>query len=101
MADPDTDAFAGAYLAELLHRSCQRRLGLPKRIVRQRTQHDEAHLFVQPLKAAERVEHAVAPEELVGGGGEPVAIGAELEVLLRTLIAQILRDDAILQHASE
>ena len=40
-----------------------------------------AHLVVHALEAAERVEHAVAPQELIGGRRQFVAIGAELQVL--------------------
>ena len=55
----------------------------------------------RPLKAAERVEHAVAPQKLIGGGRQLVAIGTEFQLLLRTMLAQIMRDDAVLQHPSE
>jgi len=61
MAEPDTDAFAGSDLHQLLRRPGQCRLGLPGRIFGQRMQYDKAHLVAQSLKAAERVEHAVAP----------------------------------------
>ncbi len=54
-----------------------------------------------PCKAAERVEHAVAPQEVVGGGRQFVAIGAELERLRSAVIPEIARDDAILQHPPE
>ena len=76
-------------------------LGLPERIVGERVQGDVAHLVVHAVKAAERVEHAVAPQEVVGGGRQFVAIGAELEVLPRAVIPEITRDDAVLQHPPE
>src|SRR6185437_2853624 len=59
------------------------------------------HLLAEALEAAERVEHAVAPQELVGGCRQLVAVGAELQLLLAAMIVQIFRDDAILEHAAE
>ena len=42
---------------------------------------DETHLVDQALKTAKLVEHAVAPQEVVGGGRQVVAIGAEFQPL--------------------
>ena len=53
---------------------------------------DKTHLVVQALEAAECVEHALAPQELIGGGRELIAVGAELQFLLRTMIPQIARE---------
>ena len=64
-------------------------------------QRDERHLVVQPLEAAERVEHAVAPQKIVRRRGQLVAIGAQLQFHGRTMIVQILRDDAVLHHPPE
>ena len=55
-------------------------LGLPERIFGERMRDDEAHLVIHALEAAERIEHAVAPQELIGGGRQFVAIGAELQL---------------------
>jgi hypothetical protein len=74
---------------------------LPERMFDQRTPDDEAHLVVQAPKTAKGVEHAVAPQEVVGGGRKLVTIGAEFQPLFRTMILQIARDDAILHHPAE
>src|SRR5579859_5459285 len=59
------------------------------------------HLVAEPLEAAKLVEHAVAPQELVGGGGQLVAVGAELQLFLAAMLVQIFRDNAVLEHAAE
>ena len=86
---------------QLLRGGGKRSLGLPCRIFGQRMQRDKAHLVVQSLEAAERVEHAVAPEKSVRRGRKLVAIRAQLEFHRRAVIVQIARHDAILQHSSE
>ena len=81
MANPLIDAFTGTDMDQLLRGSDQCGLSLPCRVFGERMQHDEAHLVVQTLEAAERVEHAIAPQKLVGGSRQLIAIGAELQLL--------------------
>ncbi len=101
MADPAIGAFAGSDMDQLLRGGDDGGLGLAQRIFGERLPHDQAHLVVQALEAAERVEHAVAPQELVGGRRQFIAIGAELQFLLRAMVVEILFDDAVLQHPAE
>ena len=101
MGNPDRGAFTGGDVRQLLRGGSERGFGLPCRICFQRMQRDMAHLVVQAGETAELVEHAVAPQEVVRGGGQLVAIGAELQIFGRAMIAQILRHDAVLHHAAE
>ena len=57
-------------------------MALEARIFGERMQDDKTHLVVQALKTAERVEHALAPQKLVGGGRKLIAVGAEFQFLL-------------------
>src|SRR5665213_4255499 len=85
MWDPDRGAFAGRNVRQLPGGGHERGLRLPSRIFHQRMQRDVAHLVVQAGKAAQLVEHAVAPQELVRGGWQLVAVGAQFQFLLRTM----------------
>ena len=101
MRNPAVGAFPGADAYELMSGGHDRRLRLPQRIFGQRMQRDEAHLVIQAFEPAERVEHALAPQEFIGSGGKLVAIGTELQFGLRTMIPEVARNDAVLQHPAE
>ena len=94
-------AFAGVDAHQLARRRQQRHLGLQRRIVAQAFQHDRGHLVAQAVEAAEPVEHAFAPEERVGIGGQFVPMRAEPQPRVGAMIGEIARDDAVLQHAAE
>jgi hypothetical protein len=79
----------------------QRGLGLHGGIIAQAAEHDGAHLIAEAGKAAEFVEHALAPQERVGVERQFVAVRAQLELRVRTMIIEIAGDDAVLQHAAE
>jgi len=64
-------------------------------------QDDEAHLFVEAAEATELVEDAVAPQEIIGGCRQFVAVRTKLEPRGWTMVVEIALDDAILQHAAE
>src|ERR1700712_2891661 len=101
VAEPDIVAFSSGDMDQLLRGAGKRGFGLPGRIFGERMHDDEAHLVVQSLKTAERVEHAVAPQELVGGRRQAVAIGAELQFQLRAMVVEVTRDDAVLHYPSK
>jgi len=81
----------------------ERQFDLPPRIIAQAADDDLAHLVAQSGEAAEVIEDAAlaAPEEYVGVSRQLVAMLAQLEPLLRTMVRQVAVDDAILQHAAE
>src|SRR6202790_3540667 len=101
MRYPAVDSLAGGDPDQLARGGDNGGLRLPERIFDERMRDDKTHLVVHAIEAAERVEHAVAPQELIGGGRQLVAIGAELQFRLRTMFLQIASDDAILQHSPE
>ena len=79
----------------------RRGLELQQRIGAQALEHDRAHLVVEALEAAEPVEHAFAPEELVGVGRQLVAMVAQPQARIGAMLGEIACDDAVLQHAAE
>src|SRR5262245_7437592 len=74
---------------------------LPQRILLQTVQDDKAHLLPEAAEAAELVEDAVTPEEVVGVCRQLVAVRAELEPGVGAMVAEVALDDAVLQHAPE
>ena len=59
------------------------------------------HFLAKPGEATEFVKQRTAPEPDVGVIGKLVLVGAERQLRIRTMVFEILIDDAILQHASE
>ena len=83
---------------------CRSRNGgfdLLQRIFLQTAQDDKAHLLAEAAEATELVEDAVAPQEVIGGRRQLIAIRTEFEPRGWTMVVEIALDDAILQHAAE
>ena len=90
-----------ATVDQLPRGGAQRGLDLHGGIFAQAAEHDGAHLVAEPSEAAELVEHALAPQERVGVERQFVAVRAQLELRIRTMVVEITGDDAVLQHAAE
>src|ERR1700680_3162753 len=80
MRYPAVDSLAGGDPDQLARGGDNGGLRLPERIFDERSRDDKTHLVGHAIEAAERVEHAVAPQELIGGGRKFIAVGTELEV---------------------
>src|SRR5262245_35218510 len=65
-------------------------------ILLQAVQDDEAHFIPEPGEAAELIEDAIAPEEVVGVRRQLVAIRAEPEPRVRAMVIEVSLDDAVL-----
>ena len=94
-------AVTGRDQPQLPRRSRKGGFDLLQRILLQTVQDDEAHLFVEAAEATELVEDAVAPQEIIGGCRQFVAVRTKLEPRGWTMVVEIALDDAILQHAAE
>ncbi len=94
-------AFAGAHREQLPDRGDGRSLELPQGIGGKALEHDRAHLLVQALEAAELVEHALAPEELVSVVRQVRAMVAKAQARIGAMVGEKARDDAVLQHPPE
>src|SRR5262249_49503446 len=70
---------AGRELPELFCCSGKRGLELQHRILLEAMQDDEAHFFAEAVEAAELIEHAAVPQELIGSGRQLIAIRTQLE----------------------
>ena len=100
--DPVDDAVAAFDHDQLSQRARAAVFGLQPRVVLQALEHDGLHFRFEAGKAPEPVEHALAPEEIVGVGGQFGAVRAELgRVRVGAVLGEIARDDAVLQHAAE
>src|SRR5207248_7275532 len=64
-------------------------------------QDDEAHFFAEAVEAAELIEYAPVPQELIGSGRQLVAIRTQPESRVWAMLVEIALDDPILQHAAE
>src|SRR5262245_25658523 len=94
-------AVTGRDQPQLRYRSRKGGFDLLQRILLQTVQDDEAHLLIEAAEATEFVEDAVAPQKIIGGCRQLVAVRTELEPRGWTMIVEIALDDAILQHAAE
>src|SRR5262249_31919517 len=55
----------------------------------------------EAAEATELIEDAVAPEEIICGCRQLVAVRTELEPRRGTMVVEVALDDSILQHAAE
>src|SRR5262245_16963279 len=94
-------AVAGRDQPQLPCRSRKGGFDLLQRILLQTVQDDEAHLLVEAAEATELIEDAVAPQKIIGGCRQLVAVWTKLEPHEWTMVVEIALDDAILQHAAE
>ena len=99
--DAGVHAVAGAHAHKLFGSPGDGGLDLQPRILDEAVEHDRVHFVVHALETAEPVEHALAPEEHIGVVRQLVAMRAKLQTRIGTMIVEIARDDAGLQHAAE
>ena len=92
---------AACELPELFCRSGKRGFELQHRILLEAVQDDEAHFFAEAVEAAELIEYAPVPQELIGSGRQLVAIRTQPESRVWAMLVEIALDDPILQHAAE
>src|SRR5262249_34289608 len=94
-------AITGGDKAELARGRRKSGFDLLQRIFMHAAEHDKTHLLTEPIEAAELIEDAIIPQEVVGGSRQIVAIRTELEPRIRTMIIEIALDDPVLQHTAE
>src|SRR5262249_13097663 len=94
-------AVSACDLPELSCGSRERGFELQQRILLEAIQDDQAHFLAEAVEAAKLIEHAPAPQELIGSGRQLVAIRTQLEPRVWAMVVEIALDDSILQHAAE
>src|SRR5262249_56322640 len=92
-------ALAGRDQPQLPCRGRKGGFDLLQRILLQTVQHDEAHFLAEAAEAAELIEDAVAPEKIIGGRRQLLAVKTKLEPRRGAMIGEVALDDAIPEHA--
>src|SRR5262245_20453089 len=99
--DFSVDSVARGGHRQLLDCSADGRLHLQPWILDERFQHDRSHFVVEAIESAKAIKHALAPEKIMGGRRQLVAMFAKLETRIRAMIVEIAGYDTRLQHPAE